>query len=88
MKTKVVTETNISELSGLNILFFHDDENGWFINDEESIALSIKEYGDDFPKLLLYDIIKAFQFLVEQIVESIEPDLKDIWKRLDQIENK
>ena len=87
MKTKKVIETNISELKGLHVLYFHNDENGWFINDEESIALSIKEYGKDFPKLLLSDLSKAFQFFAEQVVESIEPDLKDIWKRLDAIEN-
>ncbi len=88
MKTKTVVETNIEDLKGMDFLYAHGDEDGWFINDEESIADAIKEYGDDFPKLLLNDIHKALQYLAEEIVEKIEPDLKDIWNRLDTMENK
>ena len=86
MKTKKVVETNIEEMEGMDFFYYHNDPNGWFMNNKESIEKSVKEYGEDFLPKVLFDINQAFQFLAETIVGPLSKDLKDIWERMDKLE--
>ena len=88
MKTKTVVESNTNELEGHDFLFFHDDDNGFFINDAESIKEAMKKYGDKFPEMFIADVSRALNFLAGSVVDAVGNDLEDIWKRLDRIENK
>lgn len=78
MKTKKVIKTN---LEGIQL--------GYLDEDMKEVKLIRKDDLEAFPKNeQLYVLMEAISGTIEILVNAIEDDLKEIWERLDKIEER
>lgn len=79
METKEVIETNVKKLK---LTYFDEGDDDIYELEE------YKDLGDFCKGDKLKTFFEAFNLTLELLIENIQEDLKDIWERLDRLENK
>jgi len=81
MNTVKVIKTHLEE----NLQFgYYDDKTEKFISVITSDEIEKASKDLKVPK----ELIEALQFYHDQLLDNLSKDLRDIWKRLDNIESK
>lgn len=85
METKVVIKTHIEKLMGSRDFGLNfEQENGDYVRAEDYVDDACEYF--EFSENALTAIDMALNYLVDALLDELNQDLKDIWKRLNKLE--
>ena len=84
MKTKHVIESTIEELRSSRFLFVRpENEDGFFVDNEEKETVSRAAEILKISPQAVEAINESLEYMIGELIDHLEEDLKDIWKRLE-----